>query len=267
MPWQDEPVAYGKAVLVGREESSEQAVVAILREMMVRRLEYAEKDGDRFFDAAQNARVVANAEHYYRMMYYGSVKSWNLRDTHMFETLKTLLTFHGPDARGIVWEHNSHVGNARATEMSLRGEHNVGQLCREAFGDDAYIVGFGTDHGTVAAADNWDEPMQRKQVRPALASSYEGVCHQAEVPAFMLHLRAPQRAELRDELEPERLERAIGVIYRPETERQSHYFHACLPRQFDEYIWFDETEAVRPLTGVPKSYRAELLPDTYPFGL
>jgi protein-L-isoaspartate(D-aspartate) O-methyltransferase len=168
-PWQKDPAAYGEAVLVGRYESSEHAVVAMLRDMFERRVEYAQRDGERFFDAAQNARLVANAERYYRAMYYGSRTSWNLRDEHMYGTLEALLSVHGPDSKGIVWEHNSHVGNAAATEMSVRGEHNVGQLCRTTFGHGAYIIGFGTDHGTVAAASNWDEPMQTMAVRPAQA--------------------------------------------------------------------------------------------------
>jgi len=264
-PWQKDPAAYGQAVLVGRYESSEKAVVAMLREMLERRLEYTQKDGARFFDATQNARVVADAERYYRAMYYGSARSWNLRDTHMFDTLQSLLAFYGPTSRGIVWEHNSHVGDAAATEMGSRGELNVGQLCREKFGSAAYIVGFGTDHGTVAAASNWDAPMQRMQVRAAHPDSYERFCHDSGVPAFMLHLRAPRRTALREELLPPRLERAIGVVYRPETELASHYFYASLPHQFDEYVWFDETRAVTPLEAKPG---AQLdLPETYPFGL
>jgi protein-L-isoaspartate(D-aspartate) O-methyltransferase len=265
-PWQKDPAAYGEAVLVGRYQSSEHAVVAILRDMLERRTEYARRDGERFFDAAQNARVVADAERYYRAMYYGSAASWNLRDTHMFETLQSLLGFYGPDSKGIVWEHNSHVGDATATEMSARGERNVGQLCRAWLGDQTYIIGFGTDHGTVAAASNWDEPVQRMRVVPARDGSYERICHDAEVPAFALHLRNPGRRAVRDELAPALLERAIGVIYRPETELQSHYFHASLPRQFDEYVWFDETRAVRPLVEAPRPRLAEP-PDTYPFGL
>jgi erythromycin esterase-like protein len=265
MPWQDNPAAYGHAVLVGRYESSEEAVVAMLRELLERRLEYVNKDGQAFFDAAQNAHVVANAERYYRAMYEGSAASWNLRDTHMFTTLAALLNYHGPESRAIVWEHNSHLGNARATEMSVRGELNVGQLCRERFGDEVYAVGFGTDHGTVAAASRWDEPMQRMQVRPAHADSYERLCHDAQVPAFLLPLRWPRREELREELTPPRLERAIGVVYRPETELASHYFYASLPLQFDEYVWFDETHAVTPL---PAPHRPSPdLPETYPFGL
>jgi protein-L-isoaspartate(D-aspartate) O-methyltransferase len=162
-----------------------------------------------------------------------------------------------------VWEHNSHVGNAAATEMSVRGELNVGQLVREAYGDAAYVVGFGTDHGTVAAATDWDGPMEVKRVRPAHPESYERVCHDAEVAAFTLALRAPRRDAVRQELLPPRLERAIGVIYRPETELASHYFQAVLPEQFDEYVWFDETRAVTPLGQV----ETHGMPDTYPFGL
>lgn len=246
-PWQQDPAAYGQAVLVGRYASSETAVVSMLRELLERRLTYAEKDGERFFDAAQNARVVANAERYYRAMYYGSATSWNLRDNHMFDTLVSLLAYHGKDARGIVWEHNSHIGDARATEMSHRGELNVGQLCRVKWQDGVYSVGFGTDHGTVAAASHWDAPMQRMRVRPACPGSYERLCHDSGLPAFMLPLRTPRRREVREELLPPRLTRAIGVIYRPDTERASHYFSASWPAQFDELIWFDETSAVEPL--------------------
>ena len=266
-PWQGDPAAYGQAVLVGRYESSEHAVVAMLRDMLERRFEYARNDGERFFDAAQNARLVADAERYYRAMYYGSAASWNLRDSHMFETLRSLLSFYGPESKGVVWEHNSHVGDARATEMSTHGEHNVGQLCRLELGQAAFIIGFGTDHGTVAAASNWDEPMQRMRVRPALDPSYEHLCHRTELPAFGLHLREPPRPELRDELGQQRLERAIGVVYRPDTERASHYFYADLPRQFDEYIWFDETQAVSPLREIWRSRAAAAAADTYPFGL
>lgn len=265
-PWQRDPAAYGEAVLAGRYESSEQAVVAMLRDMLARRVDYVVKDGERFFDAAQNARLVADAERYYRAMYYGSAMSWNLRDAHMFDTLRTLLAFYGPDSKGVVWEHNSHVGDATATEMSVRGEHNVGQLCRAQYGEQAYIVGFGTDRGTVAAASAWDEPMERMRVVPACDGSYERICHDAGVPAFSLHLRQPRHQALREELAVPLLERAIGVVYRPQTERQSHYFHASLPWQFDEYVWFDETHAVRPLEGLPGPHPAEL-PDTYPFGL
>ncbi len=177
----------------------------------------------------QNARLIADAERYYRAMYYGSNESWNLRDQHMFDTLQRLLEFHGPEAKAVVWEHNSHLGDASATEMGLRGQLNVGQLCRAKHAAAAFLIGFGTDRGTVAAASDWDAPMQVMQVRAAHPESYERLCHRAGVPAFFLHLREPARDALRFELEPPRLERAIGVVYRPETEIQSHYFHASLP--------------------------------------
>jgi protein-L-isoaspartate(D-aspartate) O-methyltransferase len=260
-PWQRDPAAYGRAVLTGRYASSEDAVVAMLQELLERRFEYARKDGDRFFDAVQNARVVANAERYYRAMYYGSAASWNLRDTHMFDTLEALLGFYGPNSRGVVWEHNSHVGDATATEMSARGELNIGQLCCEKYADRAYAIGFSTDHGTVAAASDWDEPMQVMRVRPARGDSYESVLHASQIPAFILPLRDPRRRAVRDELMVERLERAIGVVYRPATELQSHYFHAVLPRQFDDYLWLDQTRAVRPITDA----EARGLPRAHPF--
>jgi protein-L-isoaspartate(D-aspartate) O-methyltransferase len=162
-----------------------------------------------------------------------------------------------------VWAHNSHVGDASATEMGARGEHNIGQLCRARFGDDAFNIGFGTDRGTVAAAHDWDEPVQIMGVRPAHADSYERLGHESNQPAFLLHLRNPSREAVREELMATRLERAIGVVYRPETELQSHYFQALLPQQFDEWIYFDETHAVTPL----EAATAPGLPDTYPFGL
>lgn len=262
-PWEHDPAVYGQAVLSGRYRDCEAAVVAMLRDMLNRRIEYSQRDGDRFFDATQNARLVAAAERYYRVMYYGSVESWNLCDQHMFDTLERLLDFHGPNSKGIVWEHNSHVGDAAATEMGARGEHNVGQLSRARFAQSAFLVGFGTDRGTVAAASDWDGPMEIKRVRPSHEASYERLCHDSEVKAFMLHLRDPARQVVRDELEAARLERAIGVVYRPESELMSHYFQACLPRQFDEYIWFDETRAVSPLSPVV----AAGVPETFPFGV
>ncbi len=206
---------------------------------------------------------MADAESYYRAMYYGAAESWNLRDRHMFQSLRQLLEFHGPSSKAVVWEHNSHVGDAAATEMSARGELNIGQLCRQEFGAGAYSIGFGTDRGTVAAASHWGGPMEVKAVRPAHAQSYERVCHEAGHPAFLLPLRSPLKPELRRELTEPRLERAIGVLYRPETELASHYFHAVLPHQFDEYVWFDRSEAVQPI----ETHELAGVPDTYPFGL
>ncbi len=260
-PWQSDPATYGHAALTGHYRACEKDVVAMLTDLLGKRADYAQRDGERFLDAVQNARLIANAERYYRVMYYGSRESWNLRDRHMFETLKALLDFHGADSKGVVWAHNSHIGNAAATEMSARGEFNIGELCHKEFGKDCYAIGFGTDHGTVAAASDWGGAMEVKTVRPAHAGSYERLMHDSEAPHFMLGLRgaAPHTKLL---MKP-RLERAIGVIYRPESELASHYFEAVLPRQFDEYIWFDETRAVTPL----KSEQLAGYPDTYPFGV
>jgi protein-L-isoaspartate(D-aspartate) O-methyltransferase len=262
-PWQADPATYGHAAVTGTYQTCEHEVTSMLADLMQKRRAYAEHDGERFLDAVQNARLVANAERYYRTMYYGSRSSWNLRDSHMFETLKNLLSFHGPSSKAIVWAHNSHVGDSAATEMSARDEYNIGHLCRQAFANASYSIGFGTNSGTVAAASNWDEPMQVKAVRPALAGSYERLCHETGDPRFLLPLRELVPAALTAGLMQSRLERAIGVIYRPETELQSHYFEAVLPRQFDEYVWFDETRAVTPL----QTEELKGLPDTYPFGL
>jgi protein-L-isoaspartate(D-aspartate) O-methyltransferase len=262
-PWQADPATYGHAALTGAYRTCEKEVVRMLEDILHKQSDYAAHDGERFMDAVQNARLVTDAERYYRVMYYGSRDSWNLRDNHMFETLKTLLSFHGPEAKAIVWAHNSHVGDAAATEMSARGEYNIGHLCRKEFGNSAYSIGFGTHSGTVAAASDWDGPMEVKAVLPSLRQSYEWLCHETGRPQFMLPLRGRSAAEVRNRLTKPRLERAIGVIYRPETELASHYFQAVLPAQFDEYIWFDETRAVTPF----RTKELEGLPDTYPFGL
>jgi protein-L-isoaspartate(D-aspartate) O-methyltransferase len=262
-PWQSDPATYGHAALTGSYQTCEREVVSILTDLMGKQRAYAEHDGERFLDAVQNARLVANAERYYRIMFYGSRASWNLRDSHMFETLKTLLHFHGPESKAIVWAHNSHVGESSATEMASRGEYNIGHLCRQEFGSAAYSIGFGTNSGTVAAASEWDGPMEVKAVRPALPESYERVCHETGDPRFLLRLRTAMPTGLAEGLSKPRLERAIGVIYRPETELQSHYFQAVLSRQFDEYIWFDESKAITPLG----TEELKGLPDTYPFGL
>jgi len=262
-PWQRDPVTYGHAALSGRFPICEADVVRNLTDLLAKRCAYAEHDGDRFLDAAQNARLVANAEKYYRIMYYGSRASWNLRDTHMFETLENLLAHHGPDSKAVVWAHNSHIGNSQATEMAARGEYNLGQLCRRAYGAQVYLVGFGTHSGTVAAASDWGGPMEIKRLRPSLSGSYEQLCHLTGHAHFLLGLRGRDDLSGPNALGKERLQRAVGVIYRPETELASHYFRTELPRQFDEYVWFDNTHAIAPLD------TAELkgLPDTYPFGL
>ncbi|WP_157666572.1 erythromycin esterase family protein [Bordetella genomosp. 13] len=262
-PWRKDPAAYGHAALTSRHAECEQAVLAQLRDLLERRLEYAGQDGDDFFDAAQNARLVAAAERYYRAMYLGSAQSWNLRDTHMFETLEHVLRAHGEGANAVVWAHNSHIGDAAATEMgSVRDEINIGQLCRERYGRAAALIGFGTHTGTVAAAGQWEGPMEVMAVRPALAESYECLMHRTDIPRFMLDMDGLDDG-LRENLARQRLERFIGVIYRPETERYSHYVRASLTRQFDAYVWMDRTSAVTPLP----TARREGLPDTWPFGL
>ena len=261
-PWQSDPATYGHAALTGAYPSCESEVAVVLTDLLYKRRAYAERDGEKFLDAVQNARLVTNAEQYYRIMYYGSRASWNLRDSHMFETLKTLLAFYGPKSKAIVWAHNSHIGDAAATEMSSRGEYNIGHLCRKEFGAQCCAIGFGTNSGTVAAASNWDAPMQIKKVLPAIAESYERCCHDSGIAAFCLDLRQ-SASDVVEGLRKPRLERAIGVIYRPETELASHYFQAVLPEQFDEYIWLDHTSAVSPFD----TRTLEEMPDTYPFGL
>jgi protein-L-isoaspartate(D-aspartate) O-methyltransferase len=263
MPWANDPAMYAQVTITKQYRQCEKDVLDTLQNLMKKRVDYCRADGERFFNAEQNARLVANAERYYRTMYYAENNSWNQRDQHMFETLQSVLKFRGPTSKAVIWEHNSHVGDARATQMSARGEFNIGQLVRQEYGDDAYLVGFGTDHGTVAAASEWGGPMEIKQVQPSHIDSYERVCHETMTDNFLLPLRKPLLEITRNKLLSERLERAIGVIYRPETELQSHYFYASLPRQFDEYIWFDETRAVEPLT----RETIKDMPDTFPFGL
>ena len=262
-PWQDEPADYGRAVLYGRKDPCEDKAIEQLNELLARRLDYVRQDGEAFFDAAQNARIVRAAEQYYRIMYRGSAESWNLRDRHMFDTLQALLRARGPDAKAVVWAHNSHIGNAAATAMGWQGEFNIGELCRTAWGDDAVLIGFGTDRGTVAAADDWGGEMKVKSVVPARPDSWEFAFRKAGVARSLTDWRRSERGELVDALRDSRVERAIGVIYRPQTEFMSHYFQAVLAEQFDAYVWFEETSAVTPLS----AGRPHGAPETYPFGL
>lgn len=246
-PWEGDPALYGRLAVGGRYRVCENEAVATLQDLLKQRLEYAQYDGARFLDAVQNARLVANAERYYRVMYYGSNESWNHRDQHMFDTLELILEYYGHNSKAVVWEHNSHLGDAAATEMGASGQTNVGHLCRQRYGKSAYLIGQGTDHGSVAAASNWDEPVEFMTVREGYPGSYENLFHESGSEAFCLHLRAPHNADLREEMAASRLQRAIGVIYRPETELASHYFHAKLAHQFDEFIWFDHSRAVTPV--------------------
>ena len=265
----DDPQSYGYASTFAMSKTCEDEVVAQLSELRRQALAYASRDGqvaaDEFFFAEQNARLIANAETYYRAMFGGRAESWNIRDRHMMQTLEALLAHvaraQGP-TRAVVWAHNSHLGDARATEMSARGELNLGQLVRERYGDDAWLIGFTTHTGTVTAANDWDDPAERKRVRPSLAASYERLFHDVELPRFLLLLREGPASEA---LWEPRLERAIGVIYRPESERLSHYFRARLPAQFDAVLHIDETTALEPLE---RWSRDELdLPETYPSGV
>jgi erythromycin esterase-like protein len=260
-PWQVDAAWYGRAVLRGERDPCEDDVVTQLAELLAHQREYAARDGDDFADAAQNARIVRAAEQYYRIMYRGSNDSWNLRDRHMFETLEHLLERRGPTSKAVVWAHNSHVGDASATAMGWRGQFNIGELCRTAFRSGAVLIGFGTDRGTVAAADDWNEPMQLKSVIPSRPDSYERVFRETGVPRSLTDLG--EHADVRDVLSQPRLERAIGVVYRPDTELQSHYFEAVLPEQFDAWVWFEETTAVTPLPTDPPHG----VPETWPFGV
>jgi erythromycin esterase-like protein len=262
-PWQDEPADYGRAVLYGQKDPCEDKAVEELNDLLARRLDYMRQDGEAFFDAVQNARIVRAAERYYRIMYRGSAESWNLRDRHMFDTLQALLRAGGPEAKAVAWAHNSHIGNAAATAMGWQGEFNIGELCRTAWGDDAVLIGFGTDRGTVAAADDWSGEMKVKAVLPARPDSWEYAFRKAGVARSLTDWRRAERRELTDALREARLERAIGVVYRPQTEFASHYFEAVLAEQFDAYVWFEETRAVTPLP----AGRPHGAPDTYPFGL
>ena len=276
-PFARDPAHYGRAVVTQQYRACETEAVAMLQDLLRQRLQLAsggtssageegvESEAFSFFDAAQNARVVRDAEAYYREMFYGNVSTWNLRDTHMMGTLNSLLAFfgaRGSEAKAVVWAHNSHLGDAAATQMGRRGEINLGHLCRQRHGDAAYLVGFGTHTGTVFAADDWGEEGREKRVRPSHAESYEHLGHASGVENFFLPLRGADET-LRYELGHPRLERAIGVIYRPETELQSHYFPAVLPDQFDEWIWLDETRALEPLG----PSHAPDLPHTHPFHL
>jgi protein-L-isoaspartate(D-aspartate) O-methyltransferase len=265
-PWTGEPAEYGRMSLTAGYALCEREAVQMLLELMDKRLEYLRTDGEDFLDAAQNARLIRNAEVYYRTMYYGAAESWNQRDRHMFQTLQHLLDARGPTSKAVVWAHNSHIGDARHTAMAQRGELNIGQLCREKFGRDCVAIGFGTHSGTVAAASDWDAPMQVMQVRPSMEDSYERLFHEGlreDGARGLLDMRADANPAVSASLRKQRLERFIGVVYRPETERWSHYMEASLPRQYDAWVWFDRTSAVSAL---PAKVR-EGVPETYPFGL
>lgn len=268
----DDGQTYGMAAAFGAGETCEQQMVDQLADLHRHALDYARRDGllaeDELFYAEQNAKTVHDAAEYYRSMFTGRVSSWNLRDRHMVETLNALHEHlsrqRGGRAKIVVWEHNSHVGDARATEAAARGELNVGQLVRERYPDDCRILGFTTYTGTVTAAADWGGAAQRKWVRPALPESVEELFHEVGEKEFLLSFGAATQAA--NALRRARLERAIGVIYRPETERQSHYFRARVADQFDAVIHIDETRAVEPLARTARWEEGEV-PETYPFAM
>lgn len=268
-----DPQAYGYSAALGLSPTCEREVLGQLVELRLAADEYARRDGrlaaDDIFSAERNAQVVAAAESYYRAMFGDRAVSWNLRDRHMAETLaalRTRLDAASGEGRIVVWAHNSHQGDARATAMGARGEVTLGQLARERWGAGAVLVGLTTHDGTVTAASDWDGPVARKQVRPALPDSYEALFHRCRARNFFLDLRRPGPAVAA--LTSPRLERAIGVIYRPETERVSHYFEASLPRQFDAVLHLDRTRALEPLERSLTWERGSVeLPETYPSAL
>ncbi|MCP3135999.1 erythromycin esterase family protein [Pyxidicoccus xibeiensis] len=262
----EEPQVYGRAAAYGDSDTCEKAVRAQLEELQ-RRPPLKGADEDARFFAEQNARLAVNAEAYYRSMYAGRHESWNLRDTHMADTVDALaahLSRQGRQSRIIIWAHNSHLGDARATHLGDQGELNLGQLMRERHGDTAYNLGFTTYTGVVIAAHEWDEPGLRRRIQPAMPGSYEHLFHEVGLPAFLLRMK--DLGEAAGGLRERRLERAIGVVYAPRTERWSHYFHADLAEQFDAVLHYDETRALRPLDA-DSGHEEEDAPDTYPFGL
>jgi erythromycin esterase-like protein len=267
----EDPQAYGYVASVDLERSCEDEVVRQLLELRQRAADYARRDGrraaDAFFSAEQNARLVRNAEVYYRSMFRGRQSSWNLRDRHMAETLDTLmghLASTGVAPKIVVWAHNSHLGDARATEMGGFGELNVGQLVRERFDHDAVLIGQTTHAGVVTAASDWDAPAEYKTVLPSRPDSWERVFHDVGLPRFIVPIRGDPW--MRDSLKGPRLERAIGVIYAPATERASHYFEARLAEQFDLVLHIDETTALEPIERVAPE-EIEEPAETFPSGM
>jgi erythromycin esterase-like protein len=267
-----DPQAYGYATEFGLTESCERNIIAQLIELRQKAFDYIKKDGfvaeDEYFCMQQNAKLVKNAEEYYRSMFRGRPNSWNVRDRHMFETLEDLAEHLGKrlgrDPRIVVWAHNSHIGNAGATDMHKRGEFNIGQLVSEVYKAKAMLVGFSTCRGTVTAASDWDGPTQYQKINEPFPGSYEEVFHHVNLKAFLLDLT--ENNEAMDNLMTPRLQRAIGVVYRPDTERYSHYFESCLPEQFDFMLHYDDTNAVGALDAVMRVHKSEL-DETYPSGL
>ena len=269
----DDGQAYGYAAAFGAGLSCEREAIEQLVELQRNAVEYARRDGllaeDELFYAQQNAQTVRNAEGYYRAMFGARVTSWNLRDRHMAQTLDALLAHldrhpDGQPARIVVWAHNSHVGDVGVTEVGADGQLTLGQLAREQHGSAVRLIGFTTYTGTVTAASRWGGIAERKVVRPALNGSVEELFHEVERSEFLISPMLSRAAA--EPLDMVRLGRAIGVIYLPDTERQSHYYHVRPGEQFDALIHLDRTTALEPLEAGSEWIAGEA-PETYPTGL
>ncbi len=268
----DHPQSYGYATEMGMIESCEKQIVEQIEELHRKSWAYLQHNGgaveEEYFSAKQNAQLVHAAEQYYRALFRGRPDSWNLRDKHMFSTLGQLMEHRSKrlkrKSKTVVWAHNSHVGNASATEMALRGEYNIGQLVRASHDAGALLVGFSTCRGTVRASSDWDAPDEVKNIVEPLAGSYEQIFNHVGGGKFFLDLRADNTAT--DMLQEHRLLRAIGVVYKPETERYSHYVYSCLPKQFDFIIHLNHTTAVEPIETIPHIHHGEM-DETYPSGM
>jgi erythromycin esterase-like protein len=261
-PYAEDPQSYGAVTRGPVADSCAADVTSVIDEVLGARLGEVEVSNRAFFDAVMNARVVAASETYYRAMYEGSVASWNLRDTHMFETLQRVMAAHSEGAKAVVWAHNSHIGDARATGMGAMGEINLGQLAREEWGEEAVLIGFGTDRGTVTAAAAWDGPPETMEVNTSLPESWGALMREAGLDRFLLDLREIE-GPLAEALAAERIERYIGVLYMRQTELPSHYIASAIGQEYDAYIWLEETRAVEP---VPLE-EIEMLPEEHPFAL
>lgn len=269
--YREDPQMYGYEVFAKIIKSCEYEVLEELKRLQSQNFDWIIKDKisteDAFY-SEQNAQVIKNAENYYRALFIKEENTWNIRDSHMFDTLNMLINYYNlkkniDTPKIIIWAHNSHIGNSKATEMNLRGEYNIGELVKEKFGSNAISIGFTTYNGTVSAASDWHAPVERKILRNALPESYEYIFHATEIEKFFLILK---NNKIKNILPKKLLERAIGVIYRPETERQSHYFYTDLAEQFDVIIHFDKTRALEPLEKTSRWLTGET-PETYPSGL
>lgn len=261
-PWQDEPARYASEATRETFQECEDAVMEELRDLLEERLELPGVSED-FVEAVQNARLVADAERYYRLLYRGGAKAWNVREEHMLDTLRMLLAYHGSDARGVVWAHNAHAGDASATSMGRDGRTSLGQLCREELGPEAYLVGMATDRGQVTAASRWEGPAERRELKPSREDSWEHLLTRTEEPRALLPIHHQAPPAVRERLADARPERTVGVVRESGDDGADEYVQVSLSRQFDELIWFEETDAVTPLD----ADQLEGEPETYPFGV